>query len=122
MAKILVVDDSAVIRDLLADFLGEMGHQIDTAVDGIEGLEKASTGDYDLCICDLHLPRKNGYQLFTELEAKKEDIKFIFTDSLPDELYERIQETTGHPCLRKPFDLDQVRETLSRILEKVETA
>lgn len=118
MARILVVDDTAVIRDLLTDFFGELGHQVDSAVDGVEGLEKARAGDYDLCICDLHLPLKNGYQLLTELGSDRGNMQFVFTDSLPDELYEQIQETTGFLCLRKPFDLNQVREVLEKALEK----
>ena len=67
MAKILIVDDSKVIRDLLIEFLGELGHLVDSADDGAEGLEKASNGDYDLCICDVHFPKLNGYELLMKL-------------------------------------------------------
>lgn len=119
MARILVVDDSAVIRDLLIDFLSEIDHQVDSAMDGAEGLEKARTGDYDLCICDLHLPRKNGYQLFTELGSDRGAMQFVFTDSLPDDLAEQVQENTGFAYLLKPFDLQEVREVVEQALEKI---
>jgi len=118
MAKILIVDDSTVIRDLLSEYLGELGHQIDAAVDGEQGLRKARTGSYDVCICDLHLPKKNGYQLFTELGPDRHNMQFIFTDSLPDELYEKVQNSTGCACLRKPFGLEQLRDIVERTLEK----
>lgn len=118
MARILVVDDSSIIRDLLTDFLGELGHLVDSAVDGVEGLDKARSGRYDLCICDLHLPKKNGYQLLTELGSSKSKMQFIFTDSLPDGLFEQIQKTTDFVCLRKPFDLMQMREVIETTLEK----
>lgn len=122
MARILVVDDSQVIRDLLTDFLGELGHQVDLAVDGAEGLAKALDGDYDLCICDLHLPKKNGFELMSELGPARDRMQFVFTDSLPDDLYEQIKETTRYQCIRKPFDLAQFREILDRALEKVPPA
>ena len=119
MAKILIVDDSAVIRDLLTEFLGELGHLVDSATDGAEGLDMARSGDYDLCICDVHLPKINGYQLLIQLGAARGQTQFIFTDSLPDELADKIRETTGFVCLRKPFDLHQVREVLDRAIEKI---
>ena len=119
MAKILIVDDSAVIRDLLLEYLGELGHQVEIAVDGAEGLRMAREGDYDICICDLHLPKKNGYQLLIESGHDRGQMQFVFTDSLPDELYEQVQSTTGFMCLRKPFELDQLREVLERTLDKM---
>ncbi len=118
MGRVLIVDDSAVIRQLLTEYLSEQGHLVDTAIDGVEGLTKAKNGVYDLCICDIHLPKKNGYQLLTELGDDRRDMQFIFTDSLPDELYERIQNATGFICLRKPFDLEQLRAVVDRSIEK----
>ncbi len=118
MGRVLIVDDSAVIRQLLTEYLGEQGHQVDIAIDGVEGLAKARSGDYDLCICDIHLPKKNGYQLLTELGEDRRDMQFIFTDSLPDELYEQIQSATRFACLRKPFGLEQLRDLVNRAMEK----
>jgi CheY-like chemotaxis protein len=116
MARILVVDDSLVIRELLAEYLGEQGHEVSTAVDGQEGIEKALQGDYDIILCDLHMPRKNGYQVFTEVTAHRPRSRFIMTDSLPDELARLAQEAGAYGCLTKPFDLDQVTATVERIL------
>lgn len=119
MARILIIDDSEVMRDLLHDFLVDCGHEVETAADGDQGLEKARTGAYDLCICDLHLPRRNGHEIYEDLGPERENMRFIFTDSLPDGMYEKIRETTGHLCLRKPFDLDQVRNTVEQALMHV---
>lgn len=119
MAKILIIDDSEVMRGLLHDFLVDCGHEVDTAEDGELGLEKARTGTYDLCICDLHLPKRNGQEIYEELGSRRGTMQFIFTDSLPDGMFEKIRETTGHLCLRKPFDLDQVRKTVEQALTQV---
>lgn len=116
MARILVVDDSSVIRNLLAEYLSDQGHQVDTAIDGQEGVEKALDGDYDVILCDLHMPRKNGYQVFTEVTAHRPQSRFIMTDSLPDELARMAQKAGAYGCLTKPFDLTEVTRALEKIL------
>jgi len=120
MARILIIDDSEVMRNLLLDFLIDCGHEVETAHDGEQGLIKARSGAFDLCLCDLHLPIKNGYEVYQELGSARDNMRFIFTDSLPDGLYETVREETGHLCLRKPFDLNQVRKTVERALAQVE--
>jgi len=117
MARILVIDDSEVIRALLTDFLSDLDHEVVTAVDGEEGLRKARAGGWDLCICDLHLPKLNGYEILSALGDQRGSTQFVFTDSLPDELRKQIQRTSEFPCLRKPFDLDQLRDLLSKVLK-----
>lgn len=121
MARILVIDDSRIIRDLLSDFLPELGHDIDTAADGQEGLDKLRSEEWDLCICDMHMPRKNGFQILSELGDERSHLQFIFTDSLPDELHEQVASSSEFMCLRKPFDLDQLRETLEKTLAQVKS-
>ncbi len=120
MARILIIDDSEVMRDLLLDFLSDCGHEAEAAQDGEQGLEMAIAGTYDLCVCDLHLPKRNGYEVYQELGPDRGNMQFIFTDSLPDGLYEQVRENTGHLCLRKPFDLNEVRKTVERALAQVE--
>lgn len=119
MARILIIDDSKVMRNLLHDFLVDCGHSVETADDGEQGLAKARTGAYDLCICDLHLPKKNGHEVYQDLGPARDGMQFIFTDSLPDGLYEKVRQTTGHLCLRKPFDLNEVRKTVEQALTQV---
>lgn len=119
MARILVIDDSSIIRDLLTDFLPELGHDVATASNGLEGLERLRSEEWDLCICDMHMPKKNGFQILSELGDDKGGMQFIFTDSLPDELHEKVARASQFLCLRKPFDLDQLRETLEKTLTDV---
>jgi CheY-like chemotaxis protein len=122
MARILVIDDSQVIRDLLTDLLTDMGHNVVTAADGESGLALARTDTWDLCVCDCHLPRLNGYQILSEMSKFGSTMPFVFTDSLPDELHQQIAAATDFPCLRKPFDLNQLRDVLQRVLTPVKTS
>jgi len=116
MTKILVIDDSAVIRNLLQEYLTDLGYDVELAEDGQEGIKKALTDDYAVAFCDIHMPKKNGYQVFREVSAKKPDLLFIMTDSLPGVLAEMAQKEGAHRCLTKPFDLKQVKEALRGVL------
>lgn len=122
MMKILVIDDSAVIRDLLHEYLTDLGYAVDLARDGREGIKKALTGDYAVVFCDIHMPKKNGYQVFREVSAEKPGLFFVMTDSLPGPLAEMAQKEGAHQCLTKPFDLEQVKEVLKAILTPSSTA
>lgn len=121
MAKVLVIDDSQVIRDLLSDMLSDLGHEVKTACDGMEGVRMALQEPFDVCICDLHIPKKNGYQVFCEITLDKPTLPFILTDSLPDHLAEQAIHAGAAHCLKKPFDLEQLRGVLNQILKPVKT-
>ena len=117
MAKILVIDDSAVMRDMMSDFLSDAGHEVDSCADGEEGIRLALENDYDVCICDLHMPRVNGYDVQKAVSAQRPETKLIFTDSLPDQLSEKVRQAGATHCLKKPFELDQLRTILESILK-----
>ena len=121
MARILIIDDSQVIRDMLSEMLADQGHDVQTAPDGTIGVSMALTGTYDLCICDLHIPKKNGYEIFSEVNAVKPNLPFIMTDSLPDHLADKALGAGAAHCLKKPFDLDQLRAVLRQVLHPVKT-
>ncbi len=121
MARILIIDDSIVIKNLLTEFLAEEGHDVDSTSESEEGIQMALNNDYALCICDIHLPTKSGYDVFCEVSAKKPDLNFLLTDSLPDHLSEKAQEAGAYWYLKKPFDLDQLREVLGQLLKPVKT-
>lgn len=117
MIKILIIDDSEIIRSLLSEFFEETGYAVACAIDGLEGIQKALADDYDLIFCDVHMPKRNGYQVFKEVIEHKPEAKFIMTDSLPDSLAEKTLKAGASTILTKPFDLDEVRLTVTRLLE-----
>jgi DNA-binding response OmpR family regulator len=120
--KILVIDDSEVIRNLLTDFLEDMGHTVDLAINGLTGIETALADDYDIVICDIHMPKRNGYQVYTSVSKQKPDTRFILTDSLPGDLADKAQEEGVKYLLTKPFDLDQLRSMIKEISQMVKSS
>ena len=77
MAKsVLIVDDSAVIRNSLCFLLENEGFEVQTAANGIEGLEKAQAHQFDTIIADINMPKMHGYDLIEEIR-KKENYKDV---------------------------------------------
>ena len=119
MMRILIIDDSEIIRNLLEEYLTELGHEVEFAIHGQEGIEKGLQGDYQIIFCDIHMPRKNGYLVFKEIREEKNNQIFIMTDSLPDSLAEQAHEEGAWCVLTKPFDLDEINNILASIEENV---
>ncbi|HDS00781.1 MAG TPA: response regulator [candidate division Zixibacteria bacterium] len=112
--KILVVDDTPVIRRLLCDVLESEGYEIEEAIDGVEALEKIRASKFDLVFCDIHMPRKNGFDTYIAAREIDPSLDFIMTDSFPDKLAEKTNEMGAICCLAKPFELDELRKTLKQ--------
>lgn len=63
MSAVLVVDDSTMVRIILAECLESSGFEVIEAIDGIEAIEQIQTHRPDLVITDIVMPRMNGYEL-----------------------------------------------------------
>jgi len=70
-ARILLVEDSPTIINLLSMVLRQHGYQVQTANDGLEALSKLSQDSVDLIITDVNMPRMDGFTLITRVRAQK---------------------------------------------------
>ena len=77
MPKILLVEDNEMNRDMLSRRLSRRGFDVGVAVDGREGVDEASTGEYDLVLMDMSLPEIDGWEATRQLRANPA------TESLP---------------------------------------
>ena len=78
--KVLVVDDSRVVRSFHGNILKSAGFQVDGAGDGVEALEKALNEDYDVILCDINMPRMDGLTFIKKYrELDKETPIIIIT-------------------------------------------
>lgn len=116
MGIVLVVDDSPIMRNLMIDYLTDLGHHAIGAGTGEEALTHIRKRPFDLCICDLHLPALSGRDLYRHMEAVRPGLVCIFTDSMPDAISEEIVQEGRHAYLKKPFELYQLRAILERTL------
>jgi two-component system chemotaxis sensor kinase CheA len=69
--RILVVEDSVTARTLLKNILETAGYQVSTAVDGTDAFTRARTGEFDLIVSDIDMPRMNGFELTAKIRNDK---------------------------------------------------
>ena len=70
MSKVLIIEDEVAIADLEKDYLELSGFEVETENDGVVGLKRALSEDFDMYILDLMLPGIDGYQVCREIRAK----------------------------------------------------
>ena len=70
MARILLADDDIELGDMLTEYLGKEGFEVDVAHDGDTALSKALANPYDLLILDVMMPNRNGFDVLRELRAR----------------------------------------------------
>ncbi|MGB3622406.1 response regulator [Ketobacter sp. MCCC 1A13808] len=119
MANILVVDDSASMRNMVSATLQSAGHQVQDAGDGQQALARANGGRFDAVITDLNMPVMNGIELVKNLRAmpnyKYTPILLLTTESSDGKKAEGKQAgATG--WLVKPFNPEKLLATVARVL------
>ncbi|MBM4298005.1 MAG: adenylate/guanylate cyclase domain-containing response regulator [Deltaproteobacteria bacterium] len=120
-AKILVVDDTEMNRDMLSTLVEADGHEASVAVNGRVGLEMIKTAPYDLVLLDVMMPEMNGYQVLEQLkaDANLRAIPVIVLSAL-DEIGSVVRciELGAEDYLPKPFDPVLLRARIGACLEK----
>jgi len=110
---ILIVEDDQVARDYLAKGLRDVGHTVDVAADGLEGLQLASSLPVNLAIVDRMLPRLDGLALVQSLRATGRKFPVLILSAL-GEVDDRVMglRAGGDDYLTKPYHL---AELLARV-------
>lgn len=114
--KILVVDDSATVRKLIAGKLEKCGHEVFCAADGVEAIEQLDVMVPDLILLDITMPRMDGYQVCKVIRGKDstKDVPIVMIsgkDGFFDKVRGRMAGTTAY--ITKPFG----PETLMKAVE-----
>ncbi|WP_034950696.1 two-component system response regulator RssB [Erwinia oleae] len=116
--QILIVEDEAVFRSLLNNFLDALGATVVVADDGLDALEKIGATVPDLMICDLAMPRMDGLQLVENLRSSGNDIPILIvsaTENMAD--IASVLRLGVQDVLLKPLkDLGRLREAVFECL------
>jgi DNA-binding response OmpR family regulator len=121
MAQIIVMEDDAGTRMLVASVLKKDGHDVLTAEDGAQGLQLIAPNGPDLIISDVQMPGLNGFQMLAELRSNPQTaaIPVILLTSLQERAHMRIGMTTGaDDYITKPFRPGELREAVAAQLNK----
>jgi len=119
MMKILAVDDSTSMRQMVAFTLKGAGYEVVEAADGVEALEAAKKDVFNLVITDVNMPNMDGIELIRQLRGLT-DYKYVpmlmlTTESATDKKSQgKSAGATG--WIVKPFDPDQLLATIQRVL------
>ena len=117
---VLVVDDSISVRKLAARFLESEGFEVETAVDGLDALEKLAQGKFRVVMTDLEMPRMHGYDL---VEAIKSNPAFsnlpviVCTSRSGEKHRRRATEVGAEGYITKPFSKEEIIAEILRVTE-----
>jgi two-component system chemotaxis response regulator CheY len=117
--RVLVVDDSETVRQLVGVALQQGGYEIVEAVDGVDGLNKLSTErDISMVICDINMPRMNGLEMIEQIAQsktiKKLPVVMLTTEGQPA-LIQRARQAGAKGWIVKPFKPDLLLAAVNKL-------
>jgi signal transduction histidine kinase len=122
MSKILIIEDEKMLRETLVDILEISGYNVVQAVDGKEGIDVFTKTAPDLVICDINMPKMNGFEVLTLLETlvpASEFPPFIFLSAKTESENIRKGMNLGAvDYITKPYSAPELLEVIRLRLEK----
>ena len=111
--NILIVEDNRDLVQVLTEGFNELEFSVDSAFDGIEGLNKIRNNDYDCIVLDIMLPEMDGYELIGRMREEGKDTPVIMLTA-KDSIEDRVEGLNrgADDYLVKPFDF---RELVARV-------
>ncbi|MBD2059259.1 response regulator [Oculatella sp. FACHB-28] len=119
--KILVIDDSRVIRNMVRDMLPKGNFQVLEAKDGIEGLDAIRQERPNLIMLDFLLPRMSGWEVFQQIQGQTDlqSIPLVMMSGRREEVTEKISEPFEFfEFIEKPFEQKQLIEAIKAAMAK----
>ena len=119
-ARILVVDDDPLLRELLTDLLSAHGHDVTVATDGREGMAHLARQPVDLIVTDLLMPNQDGIETITAVRKTHPMLPIVAItggNRLDPDYYLRMAATLGATrVLKKPFRIEEFRRCVDELL------
>jgi two-component system, OmpR family, response regulator len=118
-AKILVVEDDESLGFLIKDSLDSHGWTVDLYKDGEKGLSGFHSHSYDLCVLDIMLPKKDGYDVASEIRKYNTSIPIVFLTA-KSQTQDKIRgfQVGADDYVCKPFSIDEFKYRLEAILRR----
>lgn len=115
---ILLIEDDEIMRVTVSDYLGKKGWPVSIASDGFEGSELVKKKDFDIVICDMRLPKKNGLELLKEIKEYSPDSEVIMITAY-GKIEDAVEAMRLGACdyITKPFSLDELVMRIERVME-----
>ena len=116
--SILVIEDDFNIQELIVEFLGSQGYNVDFASDGLEGISKFKQGNYDLIILDIMMPNLDGYSV-CKMIRQNSNVPIIFLSALNQEENQvKGFELECDDYITKPFSFNLLIKRVEAVLRR----
>jgi len=118
--RVLIVDDEEVIRKFLKIHLNKLGYEVTEAEDGQKAIDRIGERKFDLIICDVMMPNKNGWEVVKEVKSnpKLDQIPIILLTAKNDDVdMFKGYELGANYYMTKPFTKDQLLYGLKLMFE-----
>jgi len=120
--KILIVEDEAALVQIVGDRLRAEGYVVESAIDGVQGLDKASRTPYDLILLDLMLPRKSGTDVCRDLRQIGVTTPVLMLTAKSQTLDKVLGLKIGaDDYLTKPFEMMELLARVEALLRRATT-
>ncbi|MER3403906.1 MAG: adenine phosphoribosyltransferase [Chloroflexota bacterium] len=117
--RVLVVDDSLTSRELERSILEAAGYAVETAVDGVQALQRLGQQTFDAVICDVEMPRLDGFALTQAIraDARLQHLPVILVTSLerPEDRQRGLEAGAQAYITKGAFDQDTLLKTIARL-------
>jgi two-component system OmpR family response regulator len=112
---VLVIDDEADVRDLVADVLASRGYEITVAAGGREGLACFEAATYDVVLTDVGMPDLDGWEVARAIKSSRADTPVLLLTGWSDAADSALG-TRVDGILKKPFGLDELAAAVAEAL------
>ena len=121
--RILLVEDDQNFGDVLRSYLEMHEYDVTLATDGEEGLKAFKKGEYDLCITDVMMPRKDGFSLARDIREENTEMPIIFltAKTLKEDVLEGFK-IGADDYITKPFNSEELLYRVMAVLKRTQKA
>ncbi|MCX5678106.1 MAG: response regulator [Candidatus Omnitrophica bacterium] len=117
MQKILIIDDEKDIVDTLSDFFTARGYAVSKACDGEDGIKKFDSDNPDIVMCDIRMPKKDGFAFLEEIRSSRKWVPVIIVSAIS----EPVNIMKGYAFeadyyITKPINLEEALKALQIML------
>lgn len=121
--RVLLVEDEPIVMAVHRKILTDIGYTLDTATDGEQALELATTGiGYDIIFMDIGLPNKSGTEIAAEIRQHEGDRKHTYIIALTGYSLEEVNDTCKEAgmdaVLQKPIDAEALQKIVQQTLDQ----
>jgi DNA-binding response OmpR family regulator len=121
MKPILIVEDEAIMREALRDWLKDRGYEVETAHEGEEALQKIGEREFGVAVLDLRLPGRDGLEVLREATAQNPKLKGIIITAYPSvETAVEAMKFGAVDYIVKPFAPDVLEKSIEEVLGPIQ--